>query len=380
MYKIAYVVTISGTIWAFFIPQLRYLADHGFDVTVICSSDPGLQKALGEKVRFMPVDMPRGISLGGSVKAIRDLTQIFRREKFDLIQYSTPNAALYASIAAKRAGCKTRNYHLMGFRFLGAAGKGRAVLKWIEKTACRNSTHIECVSNSNRELGIREGLFPPDKCVVVWNGSTGGVDLARFDCGKREAWRQEIRRKLGYSADDFVYGFVGRITRDKGIHELLQAYLGLKGDAKLLLVGPTEEMGTLDAALVAKAKEDPGVRFHGPVGDVEKYFAAIDVLVLPSYREGFGNVVIEAAAMGTPAIVTDIPGPTDTVDETTALVVPVKDADALREAMRSIRGRSGEMGENAARFVRDRFDSVRLCEKIAERKRMLLEGRSIRTK
>ena len=375
MKKICYVATIPGTIESFFIPQLRYLSENGYSVTVVCAYSDSLQIQLGGKVIFHSIDIPRGISFAGSVKAIQELTAFFKLEQFDLIQYSTPNAAFYASIAAKAVGCKVRNYHLMGLRYLGASGMGRAILKTIEKIACANSTSIECVSKSNMELGIREGLFPREKVTVVWNGSTGGVDLAKFDYARRDQWRGEIRGELGYSDNDFVYGFVGRITRDKGINELLEAYFRLNSDAKLLLVGEIEDEQTLNQELFEKAKKDSNVVIHNAVSDIERYYAAIDVLILPSYREGFGNVVIEAGAVGTPAIVSHIPGPIDTIDPgVTALTVPVKDAKALADAMERMRQVDYvNMGRSAARFAKEKFDSNVLCEKILERKQTLLD-------
>lgn len=375
MIKICYVVTISLTIESFFIPQLQYLAANGFDVTVVCSNDSSLQEKLGESIRFYPIDIPRGISVGGSIYALKALTRFFKKERFDLIQYSTPNAAFYSSIAAKKAECKVRNYHLMGLRYLGSSGMGRTILKALERIACQNSTSIECVSNSNMEMGIKEGVFPKEKVIVVWNGSTGGVDLSRFDFSKRQQWRLEVRKELGFNDSDFVYGFVGRITKDKGIDELLSAFLGLKDHSKLLLVGNVEEDNHLDVELLTKAQENSNIKFHSFVSDIERYYAAIDVLVLPSYREGFGNVVIEAGAVGTPAIVTDIPGPTDTIDrDKTAIVVPVKDSAALAEAMKRIPTMDYiTMGQNAAKFAKEMFDSKVLCEKILERKHVLLE-------
>lgn len=374
MKKICYVVTIPLTIRAFFIPQLKYLAQNGFEVTVICSADAKLEAELGGSVRFLPVEIPRGISVVGSLNAVKQLCAVFKREQFDFIQYSTPNAALYASIAAKRAGCPVRNYHLMGLRYLGANAVGRGILKSLEKITCANSTSIECVSKSNMELGIREGLFPREKVTVVWNGSSGGVDLARFCLEKRSQWRRQTREALGYSENDFVYGFVGRITRDKGINELLEAYFSLNTDAKLLLIGQMEDPKTLDPALLERAGCDARVTIHAAVSDIECYYAAVDVLVLPSYREGFGNVVIEAAAMGTPAIVSDIPGPMDTIErDKTALAVPAKDQKALAQAMEQMRKADyASMGLEAAVFVKKHFDSNVLCRKILERKLELL--------
>ena len=374
MKKICFITTISSTLTAFVVKTAEYLHENtDWDISFICNTDDAFEQSLPEYIHYYPVQMERGISIAG-VKAMLEMKKIFKREKFDLIQYSTPNAALYASIAAKQVGCSLRNYHLMGLRYLGASGLGKMVLKTLEKITCHYSTSIECVSKSNMEMGIQEGLFPPEKVTVIWNGSSGGVDLNRFDCAKREQWRREVRKELGYSNDDFIYGFVGRITRDKGINELLEAYFGLHTDAKLFIIGQMEDVRTLNTDLMEKARQHPNIQFHDSVTDIERYFAAIDVLLLPSYREGFGNVVIEAAAMGTPAIVSDIPGPIDAIDRNkTAFVVPAKDADALAGAMRRIRTMDyTTMGQNAAKFAKENFDSDVLCEKILERKKLLL--------
>ena len=372
--KICYVVTIPTTIRAFFIPQLKYLAEHGYDITVVCGQDDKLQQDLVDNICYTPVDIPRGFSLFGSLKAIKLLYNVMKSNRFDLVQYSTPNAALYTSIASKLAGVKVRNYHLMWFRYLGASGIGQKILNGIEQISCKLSTSIECVSESNLRFGIQEGIFEEKKATVVWHGSTGGVDLRRFDYAKRYIWRNEVRSQLGLADDDFVFGFVGRITKDKGVNEILEAFLGSQAGAKLLLVGAEEGLNTLDQQLLQKAKSHPDIVFQGPVTDVERYFAAIDVLLLPSYREGFGNVVIEAAAMGTPAIVSNIPGPVDAVEPgKTALVVSARSVGELGKAMeQALKERKIGMEETCVKFVWTHFDSEKLCEKICERKRMLL--------
>lgn len=374
MKKICYVVTIPLTIKAFFIPQLKYLANNGFEVTVICSFDEKLQQLLGDNIRYIPVEIPRGISIQGSIIAIKKLKNIFKKEQFDLIQYSTPNAALYASIAAKIVKCKVRNYHLMGFRYLGANGIGKKILKAIEKITCKNSTCIECVSNSNLNIGVQDRIFPKEKSVVVWNGSTGGVDLNRFNFSERKNFRDEIRNMYQLGDNDFVYGFVGRITKDKGIDEILESFNRVE-DAKLMIIGNDEGVNTLNQELYQKSLMDGRVIYTGNVDNVEKYFAAIDVLLFPSYREGFGNVVIEAAAMGTPAIISNIPGPIDAVNpDITALVVQDHDVEDLFAAMSKIRLRDYErMGLLAKEYVCTHFDSAVLCERICDRKNYLLQ-------
>lgn len=374
MMKICYVVTIPLTIRSFFLPQLYFLANNGFDVTVVCSEDEEIKRELGSLINYIPISIPRGISIKGSIKAIGELKRLFKAEQFDLIQYSTPNAALYASIAAKKVGCKVRNYHLMGLRYLGAAGVGRVILKSVERITCNNSTSIECVSKSNMMLGIQEGLFSQTKATIVWNGSTGGVDLKRFDINNRTMWRNQIRNELNFSDSDFVFGFIGRVTRDKGVNELLSAIKSLKSFAKLIVLGPQEGLSTLDINLLNEAKQNTNILFFDVVTDVERFYAAIDVIVLPSYREGLGNVIIEAGAMGVPAIISDIPGLIDTVipNETAFLVSPRNSIELANAMERMIKSDYKQMGIKAYNFVKSHFDSDILCEKIYERKKTLL--------
>lgn len=375
MKKICYITTISATL-GFLKSQMEYMGDRGYEVCAISSYDDNNTKKFGKNVKFIPIEIARGISPLTLGKSVLELTRVLKKEKFDIVQYSTPNAAFVASIAAKLAGVKIRNYHLMGFRYLGANGILRYILKCIERFTCKLSTHIECVSKSNLELGIEEKIFKPEKACVVWNGSTGGVDLKRFDIHKREEWRKEIRESLGYADDDFVFGFIGRVTKDKGINELLQAFLSIPDSAKLLIMGSAEGLDTLDKELLKKAKVNNDIKFHGAVSDVEKYFAAIDVLVLPSYREGFGNVIIEAAAVGTPAIISNIPGPIDAViPEETAKLVEVRSVPSLKTAMEEFledKNLAKKMSVCAYKFVLNNFDSEKLNVKILERKSVLL--------
>ncbi len=377
--KICYVVTIPLTIRSFFIPQLKFLAKNGFDVTVICGSDDNLRFELGNDIKFIPLDIPRGMSFFGSLKTINKLIKIFEKEQFDLIQYSTPNASLYSAIASKIVGCKVRNYHCMGFRYLGFNGLIKSIFKIIEKITCCFSTDIECVSKSNLELGIKEGLFNESKATVVFHGSTGGVDLNRFDFSKRQIYRDKYRLNYKITANTFVYGFVGRITKDKGINELIEAYREVEkrvSDTKLVFIGQFEKNHNLDEALLDYIKKSENIIFIDKVENIEEYYPLFDVLVLPSYREGFGNVVIEAEAMRVPVIVSDIPGPRDAMKgNVTGLLTPVKNVEKLYQTMIEIKETYNEKQytQNCYDFVKNNFDSDSLCIEILNRKKFLLE-------
>lgn len=378
MKKLCFVTTVSLTVRAFLVPVLRQLAaDTQWELTVICDDDPTLAADLPEGVRYLPVSMKRGISPAG-IGAMLKMRKIFRREKFDMVQYSTPNAALYAAMASKMAGIKHRKYHLMGFRFLGFSGWKRGLFKLIEKFTCGLSTDIECVSPSNMKLGIGEKVFPEHKARVLFYGSSAGVDLEKFNIEKRDAWRKELRKEYGYGENDCVFGFAGRITGDKGINELVTAIRTMENpDARLFLAGRVEDEASLDPHELAWAQSSPCARMCDFVPDLERYYAMMDVLVLPSYREGFGNIVIEAQAMGVPVIVTGIPGPIDAMEPgVTGLTVPVKDADALRQAMERLcadRQLREEMGKKGRAFVEERFDQKKLVRAIAEDRKQLLE-------
>lgn len=376
MKSLCIVTTVPGTLKAFVFPVLRQLVTMtDWKITVICDCDDSLAEQLPEGVRYIPVSMKRGISLGG-VGAAWKLAQIFRKEKFDLVQYSTPNASLYSSLAAWLAGVPVRLYCQWGIAYVGFSGFKRKVFKTIEKLVCKLSTRIEPDSFGNLRFSAAEGLYPAEKGSVVWNGSASGVNLEKFDVSHKALWRQEIRSKLGLPPEATVFGFVGRITGDKGINELFTAFRQLPEDAYLMLVGAEEKIESLQPELYQWAKAEPRILWCGYTNQVEQYLSAMDVYLLPSYREGFGSGVIEAEAMGVPVIVSDIPGPTDAMQkDVTGLTVPVKDADALQKAMEQLY-RDGalrqQLGDAGVVFARERFEQKTLCRHILEDRKTLM--------
>jgi len=376
--KICIITTISLTMRSFFLPQVRLFAEKtDWDITVICDYDSSLQTELPKSVHYIPIHMERGVSLGGITSTIR-MARIFIKEKFDFVQYSTPNAAFYASIAAKIARIRHRRYHLMGFRYLGFSGLKRQIFKTLERVACKLSTDIECVSASNRLLGIEESLFCAGKSHVILRGSSAGVNFDQFDISQKDNWRTELRRQLGYAAGDFIFGFAGRITRDKGIQELIQAFQKLRGtNLYLILIGRTEQEDEFAFPVMERIASDNRIKLIPYVHDIERYFALMDVLVLPSYREGFGNIVIEAQAMGVPVIVTDIPGPTDAmVPGKTGLVVKKADILSLQNAMQELMDHAAVCkcyGQAGYDFVKENFEQKMLLNAVLLDRKKLLE-------
>ncbi len=342
MKKICFVTTVSLTMRVFVVETAKYLHQQlGWDVTLICSPDEAFAESLPEYLHYIPVKMNRGMDLT-ALRSIREFVQIFRREKFDMVQYSTPNAACYASIAAKKAKVPVRLYAQWGIRYTGLSGISRRIFRAIEKMVCRKSTHVRSVSPLNRQFGIDEGLYPAQKVSVVGNGGTIGVDMDSYDIKQKPLWSSEIRSRYGISQDDFVFGFAGRITADKGCTELLSAFRECVkdgGNGKLLAVGPLDDDHGVNEELIAWAKASGRVIFTGgvPGEEMRKYYAAMEVLVHPTYREGFGMVLQEAGALGVPAITTRIIGASEVmVEGESCLLVEPKDAAGLAAAMRQL--------------------------------------------
>ena len=376
MKKICFITTVPGTLESFALPTAKAMHEDGeFDISFICADDSGFADRLPEYIRYFPVNMKRGINLYG-IKATYEMYKIFKREKFDLVQYSTPNAALYASIASKLAKIPVRLYCQWGIVYVGFKGIKRKIFKALEKTVCKLSTWIEPDSFGNLKFSRSEGLYDEGKSSVVWNGTSAGIDLQRMDISQKKLWRREIRRRYGIPENAFAYGFVGRITKDKGIYELFEAFeeISRDNDVYLLAVGRRE----IDDGELEEVEKNPRIIFTGNVNDPEMYYAAMDVFVLPSYREGMANSIMEAEAMGVPVIVTDIPGTVDAMSVgVTGLTVKKADVVTLRDAMNEMY-KNGELRNKFASvsrdFVEKNFERKELISRIIkDRKRLLRE-------
>ena len=377
MKKICFITTVSVTLNSFVINTAKYMHENtDWDITFICNYDKQFEEKLPDYIHYIPVKMERGISLGG-IKAIAEMKRIFKREKFDLIQYSTPNASLYASVAGKLANVPVRLYCQWGMAFVGFSGIKRRIFKLMEKFICKLSTWIEPDSKSNLKFSHEQGLYPEDKGSVIWNGSASGVNLQKFDIFQKSDYRKAIRSQYQISEDAFVYGFVGRITRDKGINELLSAFKQLSPEnSYLMLVGREEINKNIDFDLFNWSKSAENVIYTGSTSVVEQYLSAMDVYILPSYREGFGSGVIEAEAMGLPVIVSNIPGPTDAMlKDETGLVVEKADVKSLKEAMERIRTDRElyqSLASNTLAFAENNFEQGKLFEHILDDRKKLL--------
>ena len=312
--------------------------------------------------------------------------KIFKREKFDIVQYSTRNAGTYASIAAWMARIKTRLYCQWGMMFVALKGFKRFLLKLDEKLIVKLSTVVESESFSMFNLAIKHGIYKPDKASVVWNGSACGVDVQKYELSKKALWRKEVRGEHGISDKVIVFGYCGRITRDKGLNELFAAFkkvtetLPNGKEAYLMIIGRDDHAETINQELFSWAKSSPYVIFTGYTNNVPKYYSALDVFTSLSYREGFGLVVIEAAAMGVPGIVTDVIGQVDTIEHMkTGYSVPGHDVEHVVEAMNFFINnpdKAAQMGVTARKTVEEKYDQRELFRQLADHRNQLIEKAS----
>ena len=359
----------------------KYLSENGFEVTLVCNMPLEFQAKHSVYAHCINIPMARGFKLSDAPRSFFALYRLFRKEKFDIIQYTTPNASLYSSIAGKLAGIKVRLYCQWGLRYVSAQGTTRKILKALEKITCNNSTWIEPDSFGNLSFARSEGLYSEEKSSVVWNGSASGVDLKRFDAVKRDERSKDVRGRFGIPDKAYIFGFVGRVDVDKGFNEMMGAFRRISevyDDVRFLFVGLEDKTDIVDQLLYKWSKESDKVVYTGVVPDSEVYESAMDCLLLPSYREGFGSVVVEAGALGIPVIATDIIGPRESIiDGETGFLVEVKSSDALYEKMKLLyndHALGQRLGQTAMQHVRDRYDHNELLKYILEDRLRLING------
>ncbi len=383
MKKICICTTISLTLKSFVVPTAIYLHEKcGYDVTLICNNDEEFKKSLPEYIHYIPVKMSRGVDLSG-FKSVIDFIRIFKAQRFDLVQYSTPNAACYASIAAKLCRVPIRLYCQWGIKYIGLSGTGRKIFKAIEKMVCKLSTHIRSVSPMNLQFAAQEGLYPKTKARVIGNGGTIGVDTSDYDIERKAEWRKQIREQYDINEGDFVFGFAGRVSADKGCTELLTAFKDISEKnkkAKLLVVGPFENNCGVPQNLIDWAKNSENVILCGMVENrnMKNYYSAMDVLVHPTYREGFGMVIQEAGALSVPVITTKIPGASEVmVDGVSCMLVEPKNTDELGAVMSDLLNdteRAKRLGENAYNRTKELYDRPIMLENQKREYTRLLNG------
>lgn len=341
--KICMITTIAKSFECFVTDSAENLANKGFDVTIMCNEMDEAFLSKHEKfARCIHLPAKRGVDPVSLVKSVRLMRRVFRRENFDIVQYSTPNAAFYCALSASAMKKSLRVYNQWGLRYIGFKGIKRFIFKMIEKYTCSRSTHVISTSPKNMQFNINEGLCPKEKISVIGKGGTIGVDFSVYDISKKEEYRKQVREEYAIKDGTFVFCFVGRLNADKGINELINAYRALTyrySDTKLMLIGMEDNTNPPDAELIEWAKNSDSVIFTGVVSSlrVAQLMSACDMMVHPTYREGFSMVIQEGMAMALPVVSTDVPGPSEViVNHETGILVPAHSDKALLKEMEAL--------------------------------------------
>lgn len=344
-----------------------HLSELSKDYEVIALSSPGKELENvreREKVRTIEVKMSRTISPFTDLAALVRLVSVFHREKPQMVHSMTPKAGLLSMVAAWLCSVPVRVHTFTGLLFPSAKGLSRKLFMLTDRLTCLCATDITAEGRGVRDdlLGSR---ITGKQVVVLGNGNVRGVDLDYYNRSSQvENAAMDIRRRLSISQDDFVFVFVGRPMRDKGINELVNAFCRLQSeisDPHLLIVGEDEtKKSDLKAETVEAIDRNSHIHHVSWQEDVRPWYAASDVLVFPSYREGFPNTVLEAGALGLPSIVTDINGSREIIqNKENGLVVPACDSEALYGAMKRLllnRDKVELYGKNARERVAARYE------------------------
>ena len=357
--RVCVISTIATPLRVFMGPHIKALAEQ-HDVVLVCDGTPEeLGTLLGEHVSFVACPIRRDIALYEDLRCLLWLWRFIRRGRFAAVHTIMPKSGLLGMLAAKLGATPHRFHSFTGQVWATKTGGIRRVLKLMDKLLATCASRLLTDSPSQMHFLVEQGITRPEDIEVLAHGSICGVDTARFKPNIEK--RTAIRSAMGIGQDAVVFLFVGRVNVDKGIAELLAAFNAVATElenAHLMIIGPEEE--DLEVP-IAHAKRDTGGRVHriGFTERPEDYMATADIFCLPSHREGFGTVIIEAAAAGVPAIASRIYGVSDAViDGSTGMLHAVKDVGAIASLMKQLatdRALRVRLGEAAQQRARDDF-------------------------
>ena len=375
--KLFYIVTTIPSSLYFFKGQLSYLSND-FDMVAISSDECALEKFGDEEgVRTYCIPMKRPISLLNDFKSLIKFLIFFRRTKPDIVHGNTPKGSFLSMTAAKLTGVSTRIYMCHGLRYQGCSGLMQSLLKMIERISCYCSTTVLCVSNGVKTALIADGICKASKLKVIGNGSANGIDLEKFN---RKNVIVECPLTNIDAGKDFTFCFVGRIVKDKGVNELIMALKKLAGlyhNINLVMVGAFEDSDNpIKIITRTEIETHPNIHYYGKQKDVRPFMCMSDVFVLPSYREGFGVVLMEAGALDIPCITTDISGCNEIIqDGVNGRVIPPRDENILYETMKWFydhrNGEVKEMARRARSMIMERYEQHKVWEAFLKEYRSL---------
>ncbi len=380
--KLVIIATVPETLVAFMSHQVEVLNTCGFEVHTITS--PGLEQFPGnQKLNSIrhEIAMTRGMSPGGDLVALYRLWRTLRQIRPAIVQTRTPKAGFLGMIASWAARVPVRVYTIDGLPILTQGFLGRIVLSATDFLACALATEVLCVSRSVRRFMVARGLCSRRKARVLGVGGLHGIDIEEFNPDRFDAaGKARIRAQYGIPESSPVICYVGRLVPDKGIAELATAWRSLRTEfpeARLLLCGYFESAHPVRERLAAELQNDPRVHITGKwLSDMPPIYAAADVCVLPTYREGLSTVALEAAAMAVPIVATRVPGCVDAIrNGSTGLLVRPRSATELATALREVLQNptlARRLGIEARTFISQHFCQDRISQLVLEEYRRLI--------
>lgn len=366
--KIARVVTVPFFLDNQLREQIKYLVDSGADVTAVASEqgDWSRMKAI-DGLTCTPINIARQPSPINDLISLVKLYRLFKAGSFDIVHSATPKAGLLCAIAAKLANVPVRLHTFTGQVWVEKRGVTRKLFRFIDKVILKLNSQCYADSRGQQQFLISQGIGCNNSIKVIGSGSLSGVDLERFNIIPWQEQQASIQSELGIKEGDFVVTFIGRISREKGVVELVSAFKCLQKKYErlhLILIGPCEEK-SVEAELIYWA-DIHRLHYIGSTKKPEKYLAVSNLLCLPSYREGFGTVVIEAAAMKVPTLGTKIYGLIDAIqDEVTGILIEPRNIKQLKIAIEKLihnRDYCKQLGEQAFIRCQTEFD----CKKVSQ--------------
>lgn len=358
-------IAISDSFCANFIKgQGKYLKEQGHEVVIVSGRGVEVDKLEEtEKVRVIRVDFAREISPFKDILALKEIIKIIQKEKPDVINAGNPKTGFLFSLAHLLFPKIPLIFTLRGVRSDTLSGIKKRIVKFTEYLSCNLADKVIAISPSLKDHAINIKIAKAKKCVVLSKGSSNGIDLRHYSLNETIKEKAlTLLTKNGLDESVFKLLFIGRLTKDKGVEELIDAFEGcleLGVDMKLILAGPIEMQDPLREDYYAKLEGNKNILYLGKQLDVRPLYALADVLILYSYREGFGNVAIESASFAVPTIVADIPGLRDTtVHMETGLVIKPRSVESLIEAIMYLyknRGQAKIMGEKGKERIHTFF-------------------------
>lgn len=355
--------------------QLRYMSSY-YDVTAISSEKEYLEKiGVKEGVSTYHVEMTRKITPIKDSIAVVKLYFYFKKNKPQIVHTHTPKAGLVGMLAAKLAGVPVRLHTVAGLPLLEATGFKRKILNFVEKFTYDCATKAYPNSFELQKILITNKLAKSNKLHVIANGSSNGINIDYFNTTQfSQNQLDKLKTELNIIATDFVFIFVGRLVADKGINELVKAFIKISEtnkNSKLLLVGPFEDdLDPLEKSALEAIKSNSSIISVGYQNDVRPYFAISNALVFPSYREGFPNVVMQAGAMNLPSIVSNINGCNEIIiPNENGIIIPVKNQEKLYDAMLEMISNEKAylvMKNNARKLIESRYSQEVVWKAILE--------------